>query len=279
MFARADRKVVVGFLLGSERPSLEKVRPARRERPVAGGGDIVARDATAATGSRPSNRVRTPRPSGGCHQCCTSPSTNWRDARAAVARAASSGRGVDQRHRVLQLVAKAVRAAGLVVAGAAPDPARQRLIQQPAVGEEVDGRVRRAHLDGAERPLPVRLHRFERIARGPGVAVMQHQLIGVFLASRPTPSRKTISRDWPSASSNGTWMARARVDPRADAPRQARRAERRDRAAAVAADEFGAIATDRAGDVIDVEKGDVVGKFGVVGVARQDRAAVRDRSR
>ena len=26
-------------------------------------------------------RVRTPRPEGGCHQCCTSPSTNWRDAR------------------------------------------------------------------------------------------------------------------------------------------------------------------------------------------------------
>ena len=68
-------------------------------------------------------RVRMPRPAGGCHQCCTSPSRNWRPAARRIWARASSGRRVDQRHHVLELVAEPVRAARLVERRAPPDAA------------------------------------------------------------------------------------------------------------------------------------------------------------
>ena len=54
----------------------------------------------------------------------------------------SRGLGVHQRHDVLQLVAEAEGAARLVVAAARPQPAGQGLVQQPAVGQHVEGLVR-----------------------------------------------------------------------------------------------------------------------------------------
>ena len=79
------------------------------------------------------------------------------------------GSGVDQRHDVLELVAEAVRAARLVEGRPRPDPAGQDLIEEPAVQEQVHRGVGRAHLDGAEHPIPVRLHLVERAGR-PGPA-------------------------------------------------------------------------------------------------------------
>jgi hypothetical protein len=43
-----------------------------------------------------------------------------------------------QRQDILQLIAKSVRAAGLVIAAARPEPARDRLIQEPAVHQRVE---------------------------------------------------------------------------------------------------------------------------------------------
>ena len=63
------------------------------------------------------------------------------------------GLGVDERHRVLQLVAEAEGAARLVVAAARPHAARQGLVEEPAVGQHVERRVRRFHLHRAERAL------------------------------------------------------------------------------------------------------------------------------
>src|SRR3546814_7786214 len=54
--------------------------------------------------------------------------------------AARQGRlGMQHRHRVLQLVAEAERAARLVVAAAREVATADGLVQQPAVGEQVDG--------------------------------------------------------------------------------------------------------------------------------------------
>ena len=63
---------------------------------------------------------------------------------AAICARSMLGRGPGQRHRVLQLVAKAVGAAGLVEAGLRPQPAGHRLVQQPAVDQRVEQRVGRA---------------------------------------------------------------------------------------------------------------------------------------
>ena len=57
--------------------------------------------------------------------------------------------GMDERHHVLQLVAETERAAGLIVPAARPQSASLRLIQKPAVGEYVEGRIGCLHLYGA----------------------------------------------------------------------------------------------------------------------------------
>src|SRR3546814_61837 len=56
---------------------------------------------------------------------------------------------------VLQLVAETVGTAGLVVGGARPHPAAQRLVQQPAVEQQVHAAIGRAHLHGAEDVVPL----------------------------------------------------------------------------------------------------------------------------
>ena len=109
--------------------------------------------------------MRTPAPVGACHQCWTSPSPNWRDAASTICWRSSVGRGPGERHRVLQLVAKAVGAAGLVEAGARPEPAGDRLVQQPAVDERVEERVGRAHGGRAEQLVPARAHALQPAQR------------------------------------------------------------------------------------------------------------------
>ena len=52
----------------------------------------------------------------------------------------------EQRHHILQLIAKAIRAAGLIVPGARPQPAAHVLVQQPAIDQGIERVVRRAHV-------------------------------------------------------------------------------------------------------------------------------------
>ena len=47
-----------------------------------------------------------------------------------------------ERHYILKLVAKAVRAAQLIKSSARPDAARQRLIEQPPIQEHIHGSIR-----------------------------------------------------------------------------------------------------------------------------------------
>ncbi len=60
-----------------------------------------------------------------------------------------------ERHSVLQLIAKSVGAAGLIESRSRPDAACKRLIEHPAVENDVQGSVRRFHLDRAENLLPM----------------------------------------------------------------------------------------------------------------------------
>ena len=154
----------------------------------------------------------------------------------------SAGLGVDQRHHVLQLVAEAEGAARLVVAAARPQAAGQRLVEQPAVGQQVERRVGRFDLHGAERVLPVvRAPLRARRAR-PTAAEALHEL-PASSALRPTPSRKTISRSCPSASSNATCIAAQGSSAGADLAGQARpRMAAGFAQRAVAAEELGAVA-------------------------------------
>ena len=65
------------------------------------------------------------------------------------------GFGMNECHRVLQLVPETERAAGLVKPRTSPHAAGERLIDKPAVGQEVDVLVRCFEIGHAERPAPV----------------------------------------------------------------------------------------------------------------------------
>ncbi len=78
--------------------------------------------------------------------------------------------GVDEGHGILQLVAEAKSAARLVVAASSPETTGERLIQEPAVGKEIDGLIRCFHPDCAERPVPVAPHSIECLSCRNGVA-------------------------------------------------------------------------------------------------------------
>src|SRR5205807_284155 len=71
-----------------------------------------------------------------------------------------------QSHRVLQLIAKAVSAARLVIAAACPKAAGERLIHEPAVGQHIKSRVGRVYLHRCKSVLPMLGHGFERVMRG-----------------------------------------------------------------------------------------------------------------
>ena len=60
----------------------------------------------------------------------------------------------DQSDHILQLIAEAVRAAGLVERRPRPQPTRQRLIGQPAIEHDVHRPLGRAHLDRALSIVP-----------------------------------------------------------------------------------------------------------------------------
>ena len=66
-----------------------------------------------------------------------------------------------QRHRVLQLIAESIGAAGLVEAGASPGAAGQRLIEQPAIHHDVERTVWRLDLHVSRELFPMRTHRIE----------------------------------------------------------------------------------------------------------------------
>ena len=80
-----------------------------------------------------------------------------------------------ERHRILQLISKAVRAAGLVESRARPHAAHQRLIQRPAIEQDVHRAIRRLHLHCAQNLIPVRGDGIEdRIQVRRAIALDQH---------------------------------------------------------------------------------------------------------
>ena len=93
-----------------------------------------------------------------------------------------------ERHHILQLIAKPVSAARLIKRGAGPQPAGQRLIQKPAVEHKVHRAVGRPDLDGAQVGVPLPLHvgqeRFH--IRG---AVAPDQTQRVFTIRRLVPTK------------------------------------------------------------------------------------------
>ena len=224
--------------------------------------------------------MRTPRPLCGCHQCCTSPSTNWRAAARRMCSRATAGLGVHERHDVLQLIAESVRAARLIERRARPHAAGERLIERPAIHHRVERGLRRAHADDGEPSLPLRDRLVHRRARARRVAVRLGQARAPRPPTRPRRGRTDSLRVSPGASSRTHWSAAHGSIP---APVLASSATSLPSAR-------GAVVVplrprnSRRSPVCPVDRlahraeRDPVGELRIEGVAREDGAARRDRT-
>ena len=141
--------------------------------------------------------MRTPLPDGGCHQCCTSPSTNWRAAERSRCSRTQRRLGVHERHHVLQLIAEAEGAARLVEGRCAPTGGRRspgraasRWPARRATGRAFAPAPRRARVSQCA------FARFERGARGVAAAPAAHQRAGLVdaLARRRGGRRSRVLR-------------------------------------------------------------------------------------
>ena len=149
---------------------------------------------------------------------------------------------VHERKHVLQLIAKTEGPAGLVRAAARPDATAQRLIEQPAIDDEIERIVRRADLDGAEDLIPRALDRREcrlRLRDG-GIARRQPHRVGPVA---PLPEGEGHALGLAGLDLEDDLQGPAWVKPGARAPGEPLAEERSRRAQrAVASDELSAIA-------------------------------------
>ncbi len=157
--------------------------------------------------------MRTPWPLCGSHQCCTSPSGNWRAAARRICSRSSVRPRESQRHRVLQLVAEAVGAARLVEAGARPGAAGQRLVEQPAIHHDVEGAIGRLDLHVAGELVPVRAHLRKDAYRDRRLRYAATSARAASL-SAASPNRKTTSLVVAGSSSKPRAQRRAGIERR-----------------------------------------------------------------
>ena len=279
------RGLAVGLLLrpGASGGRLEERRRARRGRrasPVV--RDVVRRPRTAARAGRPSSacacRGRSAR--------ATSAGRRPRRTGGAAARSrcsrARSGRASAERHHVLELVAEAEGAARLVVAGARPEPAAHVLVEQPAVHQQVEGVVRRAApgprrasrpsarrtASSAARPPPTEPWRATSSRACARVRALAEQEHDARASRRARASSATCSAA--HGSSPAPKRPRERLAARAPPAARASRCGRGTRGRSPVAERSG---------LARVREGDAPGELGVVGIAREDRAASRRRAR
>ena len=150
---------------------------------------------------------------------------------------AGQGRlGVHQRHHILQLIAEAIRTAGLIKAGAPPEPAAKRLVNSQPLAIDVHGGIWRIDVDRAEGAIPKFVHAGERDAAGVGPAKTLDQIRALrrccdrpraenwfrVPAHRPDRKRPASHRTDPDRRPLFRKVARASVPPAARAFRCAR---------------------------------------------------------
>ena len=176
--------------------------------------------------------------------------------------------GMHGGHGVLQLVAKAKGAAGLVVAAARDIAAGQGLVQQPAIGQRIDAGVGRLHPHRAERVQPVDAHAVQCIVGCVAATGALRELEGLAMVLAHAKAEHDLVRLF-RTQQDRYLDRRTRVHAHAKLAGQLLAQQRcRMRQAAVTAQEFVAIGGEAAAFGIDIEERHAPGKIGVVGVAR-----------
>ena len=183
------------------------------------------------------------------------------------------GFGMDQRHCVLQLIAEAESAAALIVSAARPKTARKRLVEQPAVGQHIERRVRRFHIDRSQRMFPVLPHSFERRMCRLGEAEAIGQMPCLLRTGPRAKGEDHLTlfsrRQIELSLHRGAWVqARASLSGQPRTGHRSRGAQ-----CAVASQKFPTVARHRSRHLAGGEERHPSGERDVVGIAREDRAA------
>src|SRR5260221_10208423 len=106
--------------------------------------------------------------------------------------------GMHQRHHILELVAKPECTTGLIKTGSTPEPAAQRLVEQPTVGHQVYRWIGGFDLNCAKRLFPILANAFQRcLARlRPPRALNQILHLGEAAASTQTKTGFSFLAVW-----------------------------------------------------------------------------------
>src|ERR1043165_2287133 len=178
--------------------------------------------------------------------------------------------GMDQRHHVLQLVAKSVGTAALIKASAAPVAATQCLIQKPAVRHRIHRWIRCIDVDRAKSAVPEFMHADECAASR-------------FRAAEPADERLDFAKGFAGAKSESDFAflpikeleddlcCAAGIQTGACFPGKTRALHCGGlREISIAPKEFLTITGERAARLIQIEKGNAVAEFQVEGIAGQE---------
>ena len=106
-------------------------------------------------------------------------------------------RGMNQGHHILQLIAKAKGTAGLIEARTPPDAAGQTLVEQPAVQQQIHGRVWGVNLHRAQQHIPLAvdcLPGFFHLGRVLEAGSQGHRFGPVFALAQQKPDLFAASR-------------------------------------------------------------------------------------
>ena len=180
-----------------------------------------------------------------------------------------------QRHHVLQLVAEAPGAAGLVVRGARPQAAGGDLVQQPVVEQDVERAVGRADLHGVEQVVPLRRDAGEQVV-DIDVAVLRHQRArGVLVAAFAEQEDQVELRARRQFHARLQRAARVESGAEATVQRVVVMQGRRLRGAAQRAEETRPVAAERLLRAGQVEERHALAEIGAPAVAGEQRAAGR----
>ena len=183
--------------------------------------------------------------------------------------------GVDKRHHVLQLIAETEGAPWLVVSIPGPKTARYSLVQEPAIGQDVDGLVGCFHIHCAESVIPVlpdRLERFSRCSRSPEATHQVAGVIGILSYTEPEDYLPLLSvGKFERNLNSGAGIQSGPYLPGKPRPGQSSRTPKR----AVTPKELSPVATYAPVRIVHIEESSPAAKLRVIWVARKERAAIR----
>jgi hypothetical protein len=182
---------------------------------------------------------------------------------------------MDERHYILQLVAETEGAPRLVVSVPGPKTARYSLVQEPAVGQDIDGLVGCFHIHCAESMIPILPDLFERATRCSRSPEATHQgacVIGVSPYAEPEDYLTLLpvgQLEWDLDSGAGIQSS----SDLAGKPRSGHRSRTPKRA--VAPKELSPVAAYSSGRIVHIEERDPIGELRIVRIPREERSATR----